>query len=424
MRTSILLILCALLAAPLAGQVKDGDLIITQMMNTTSTYGGYTMAVNPGTGRWATISPPVPNNIFSWVQMDDDNTNLMVALIETFRFGTGMMMRSDPKGVQTVLGTLNSNLNTSVNGFELDHNGEWILALAGSLWSMQGSTFSTLFIGGISGTWNEMAIDRDPGAPPFVLCNFTQLNTKDVKLFSAYRYGVISTLLSSAGDPLYELAGIELWAETGQYLTCDFMPPQIHLVNKDGSIASSIYAFGANGAKINQDGTAWVIGRSCVGLIDLRSNAVIRVINFFPNAGQAFSLTGIDVYGSRFITCMGSGRPGTSVNIRLSSRRPGDAGMSYVLACSLARRPGIGFGGGERLNLALDNLFLVSAGKNNSLFSKFIGTTDSFGNAGAAVKIPASIPPNTGITVFVGGVIMGTGGKVQTVTNTHWFILS
>jgi len=122
--------------------------------------------------------------------------------------------------------------------------------------------------------------------------------------------------------------------------------------------------------------------------------------------------------------CQGTGLPGTSVRVRLQSRRPGDGAKPYLLACSLQRRPSLALPNGEVLNLAPDALFTVSAlGIAPAIFDGFQGVTDGLGNATAHVHIPAGLPPNLQITIFVAGVIVGPSG-LSTVTNTHWFVLS
>jgi hypothetical protein len=412
----------------LSAQVKDGDFIISQLLNTPTTFGGYTITVDPRTGAWSTVSPPVSGYLYSWVRMDTDNLHVMNALVDSVFFFDGAMVRSDTSGSLTTLALIQptSTVSAQLNGFELDYTGEWILAAPQALWSVDASTGKTvsLFVGGVPGLWNELAIDRDPGAPPFVVANFTQLTSPVVKLFGTDRKGTITTILASTGDPLQQVAGVELWCETGQYLTCDFAAPQVHLVNKDGSIASSIAVMGTNGAKINLDGTAWIVAPSEVSRVDLRKGAVTSIVKVNAGPQNAFSFTGIDTYGSRRMVCLGSGRPGTSVRVSLSSRKPVDAGKPYLLAASFGRRPALGFGTGEMLCLAPDPLLFVSAGQNNAIFQGFFGTTDAKGEATAAVNIPKSLPPGLGITVFVAGVIFDATFRVQTVTNTHWFVLS
>ena len=40
------------------------------------------------------------------------------------------------------------------------------------------------------------------------------------------------------------------------------------------------------------------------------------------------------------------------------------------------------------------------------------------------MNLPAALPGKLGLTVFVAGVILAPAGHVQTVTNTHWFVLT
>jgi hypothetical protein len=111
------------------------------------------------------------------------------------------------------------------------------------------------------------------------------------------------------------------------------------------------------------------------------------------------------------------------VQITLGSRKAGDGGLPYLLAASLGRRPGLRMQNGERLDLAPDALFTVSAlGLAPTIFQQFQGVTDPTGHAVARVAIPAALPGGSKISVFVAGVILGPRG-VRTVTNTHWFVL-
>jgi len=425
-----LLALVAVLVIPgvVSAQVKDGDLVISQLLTPPNSWGGFTLAGDPVTGAWSTVAPPISGYLYSWVAMDTDNKHLMNALVDNVFFFDGAMVRSDTSMNLTTLALIQptTTVSAQLNGFELDHTDEWILAAPQALWSVHASTgkVSSLVVGGVPGLWNEMAIDRDPGAPPFVVANYTQSTSAVVKLFGLDRKGAVTTILASAGDPLRQLAGVELWGETGQYLTCDFDAPQVHLVNKDGTIASSIVAAGANGAKINLDGTAWCLGANVVSKVDLRTASVTSLVKFNAGPGNNFSFTGIDTYGSRRIVCRGSGAPGTTVKVSLSSRKLADAGKPFVLAASFGRRPALDFGNGERLCLAPDALLYLSAGQNNSIFMGFAGVTDAKGEATASVNVPKSLPPGLGITVFVGGVIFDAKYRVQTVTNTHWLVLS
>ena len=99
--------------------------------------------------------------------------------------------------------------------------------------------------------------------------------------------------------------------------------------------------------------------------LDLRGgvSTMIPVPTLAPNPTPPLTwLEGMEIYGSRKLVCNGAGKPGTSIRITLSSRRPGDANKDYALACSFRRWPGMQFANGEWLNLDVtDPLFFMSA---------------------------------------------------------------
>jgi len=82
---------------------------------------------------------------------------------------------------------------------------------------------------------------------------------------------------------------------------------------------------------------------------------------------------------------------------------------------------------GEFLDLSVDSLFLVTAQDLlPTVFRNFAGRLDAKGNAVASVRIPAGLPTNLGIPIFVSGVVIDpqAPGAVSTVGNTHWFVLN
>jgi len=138
----------------------------------------------------------------------------------------------------------------------------------------------------------------------------------------------------------------------------------------------------------------------------------------------ANATAGIEIYGSRRLTCRGSGKSGTSVHISLRSARPGDAHRSYQLAASFSTTWGLRLPGGEWLNLRPDALFhLSTAGTLPQVFQDFRGVTDANGAATARLVIPAAVPSGLNQPVYVAGVIYDSAG-VRTVTNAYWCVLN
>jgi hypothetical protein len=190
---------------------------------------------------------------------------------------------------------------------------------------------------------------------------------------------------------------------------------------------TTVTMFSANAIKILQDDTCWAAhgGWTSRTILhyDLSANAVLSL--FTSPIPLGWNLMGIEVYGSRTLVChQPPAGPGT-VHVRIQSRHLSiRGGENYVLAASLARRPGVKFPNGEWLDLNVtDPLFWTSAlGWAPGIFQGFRGRVDAFGNAKAQVNIPSGLPRLGNMAIFVAGVIFKEANVVQ-VTNTHWFVL-
>ena len=95
------------------------------------------------------------------------------------------------------------------------------------------------------------------------------------------------------------------------------------------------------------------------------------------------------------ITVSGTGKPGTTVTLDLSS--PSDAGRVYQLASSLGTGP-IPIGS-RLLNLSPDNLLVITAfNQLTTVFVGYAGTFDTTGAARARINIP-NLPALTGVRI-------------------------
>jgi hypothetical protein len=403
----IVVLILGLAATIGPAQVEDGDLILT--LQTPS----LTLALDPTTGVWSTLAVASSNQAHNYVRMAANNTDLVVC-------ANGAIYRLSPSGQ---LATAAAAAVINPRGIALDHDGTWIfpsyMGTRSSFWAMDDATgaLSTLYLVSPGDRDTEMAIDRDPAAPPYVIAAYSD------RLMASDRTGRLGTI---ASIPFWMIHGVELDPASGDYLTLGLGAPSVGLVSKTGMVRTLSHSIPQpSAARFAQDGTAWVTGNGqppTMFRIDMQG----VIITIVPIAGAATSqrVVGVDVYGSRRLVCQGTGLPGTSVRVRLQSRRPGDGAKAYLLACSLQRRPSLPLPNGEVLNLAPDALFFVSAlGYAPAIFDAFQGVTDGLGNATARVHIPAGLPPNLQVTVFVAGVIVGPTG-LRTVTNTHWFVLS
>lgn len=413
-----ILLIIGLLSISVPGQLADGDLIVSQLYSANA-LGGFTVAVRPSDGLWTTIVPPLNGHFHNWVRMAANNNDLMIAGAETSQMKSGVLANATPGGIITTIARLPG---TPPHGFGLDHDGAWIVIGTATAWSVSGSTVTTLYPSP-HGIINGLAIDRDPGGATYVLGmahNSTIVNTG--KLYTADRSGFINTLISGVGYPLLGISGVELDAETGNYvISAGKAPPFLTIVAKDGTTLKTISSStmkGANGVRVCADGTAWVCAVNNLTQVDLRTGAITRSITInIPSPGR-FMATAVEIYGSRRLVCKQIGK---TVTVDLKSQRPSDSHQPYYIACSFARRPAINLGLPARLCLAADPLFFLSAtGQAPGIFKKFQGTTNQSAAATATVAIPAALP-RLNVTVFVAGLIMNPGNP--TVTNTHWFVL-
>jgi hypothetical protein len=437
MRT-LLLVLAALLVVtgPGPAQPLDGDLVLSLLQTNPTTLGAVVY-----------FNPAKPNNITTlavnftrqnfdnWVRMAPNNTDLVVSETD---YSLSRMINIDPGGNGT---TIANYLPGGIQGFELDGDDTWIVAASStSLLGVNHSTgkWTPYVLLALYPTFNEVCILREQGIH-YVVANFVTSTLKpEVKLYSADRQGLTTTLMLTTGEPLLRLCGIEVDPKSGDFITTDFDGPssstlepggvEVNRVTVGGKI-TTLATFAVNGAKVNQENTFWAGGlvrgssasTAAVMKFDMSTNTVLTIVQL-PTLPSSLPISTVEVYGSHPLTCNGQGGPGAAIQVSLNSQRSTAGGAAYQIACSFGRRPGLRFRNGEWLHLDLtDSLFFLTAQNlAPTIFQQFAGTLSPFGSATARIKLPASFPANLGLTVFCAAVIYTPQGVVQ-VTNTHWF---
>lgn len=416
-RALILSLLAGLVATATTGfaQPRSGDLVLSALQN--DLQAGLVVTVNPARPLApATLSSGWPGYFDNWVRMAPNNRDVVVARVNAAGWPSTTataLVSVDPSGAATTIATV-----PECHGFELDHDGRWVVAGRSVQDHVLGAdhatgvvtTFSTL---PVTTRINEITIDRDPGSMPYVHVSCCLQTTLGPVFTKTDRSGAVVTLIaSSTNDPW---GSIELDPRTGDYIAGS-LAFGLHRVTKAGAV-TTLLNWNVNAIKLTNDNFAWLVHSTfqpTVLKFDLAKNVVVQTsgVPMPPN----FAFTGIDVYGSRLVTCTQRGR---QVTVALQSPDPMHANRPYQLACSFARRPGIPLPNGEQVNLAVDPLLVLSVqGGAPSIFSNFAGTTDPFGNATATVNLPAGLP--SGMTFFIGGVIDGAAGL--DATNTHWCV--
>ena len=445
MRKSIpILLILALFAGIAAAQPVNGNLVFSaiQLSPTGPITGGFLGFLDPNQPGILTTIAQAPTSFFhNWVRMAPNNTDLVVAQCNA-QVASTHLINVTPGGVTTPLNGM-SPVTATIHGFELDHDNQWVACgsvsslslLCGITHVLSTATvtnFATTLLNQYSPSslFNELAIDRDPGAPMYAIAVFHPGSTtvQAPQILGANRSGITSTIVQGIGGPLLGLNAMELHPRSGDYLTMDILPTDVNRVHKSASPTSLtpvIPLNRPNGAKITQDDHAWIIyGGLTPSMLnyDLTGSAVVTFFQV-PLPKNAY-LSGIEVYGSQTLVC--NQQSPSTVTVNVQSRLQGAGGQQYALAASFARRPGLKLRKGEWLDLdATHSLFFVSAlGVWPSVFQNFQGTLNPFGNATARVDLSSlGLPPNLGITVFVAGVIFGQKQGLIQVTNTHWFVL-
>jgi len=449
MRTGLLMLLIvAAMAGGVVGQPKDGDLIfaVSQTYPTTLSYLAYLDPTRPSAV--STLANAPANTSARGVRMAPSNSDLVVAETDWGAVPVRSQLTTVTANGARQPFPFSSALPGDPAGFELDHDGAWIVA-ANASWGPHlfhtltavhatgGARVFTVVPGFLNmggSAFGDVAIDRDPGSAPYCVYRFwwqKQIAGKD--LLRADRQGALSTIFGFS--QLWGHGFLELHPRSGDYLTShtlrNSMPPDFDFLarmTKSGRMTtlSPNLGFFAAAGRIMQDDTVWLgSGNGYHELLqyDLAQNAMVTLVKL-PGSTLVSPVTGIEVYGSRRLVCHQQPTSPKTVTVNVQSRDVAAAGASYALGASFARRPGLKFANGEWLDLDVtDPLFLVTASNRwPGIFQSFRGTLDHKGNATATVNIPPGLPKLGDMAIFVAGVIYKGQHMIQ-VTNTHWFVL-
>jgi hypothetical protein len=441
MRIGLLMfVIVAFAVGGAVAQPKHGDLILTVDDFGNNRTQNVVLVLDPKTGICTTLLGSCANHYLGTVRMAPNNTDVASPATQAPGWWPCHLWYVSPLGVVTTAASVPSG---SIEGMALDHDDSWIAVgmnytaspIRSECWSIgnRSALVNTLF--SRSG-WGfiDMSINRDPGASTYAIGYHTSLSTASTpKLFAANRNGIVRTIVQGVGNPLLSLTAFELDPTSGDYVVTQNQPaPSVSTVTDAGvqtTLATGMQM--ANSIRLARDRTFWVgagLSTGSIGVYRLSpggNTLTIIPISAFP--ASRYTITGIEIYGSRTLVC--DKVSSSTVNVRVRSRHPWvQTGTGYALAASLARRPGIRLAGGDRLNLDTGSpLFFASAlGLLPTVFKNFQGMltlnpSNGLGTASATVTIPSAVQ-GLGIPVFVAGAIYNSGGVFE-VTNTHWFLL-
>jgi hypothetical protein len=407
MRTLAFVSLLILIAGAFAStQFRDGDIIVTNQIDL--------VVLDPRTARVTTLVGGLSAYAITDVTMDAANRDLLVTAYGLQ--GPGIVAAVNPTGIPIVRGAA---AGLVPDGLALDHDGRWVVpngqANPPALWEMDDGSGALRTLVVATGLpflpIRDVVIDYTSPTMPLLFV------TRNGLFCNADRQGRVNTLRVFG---TLDLDDIELDENSGHYLLCAKRNPStVGLADKAGvltPVTTGIWF--PRGARFARDGTAWIAAWNGVYRIDMQG----RVLSVYSPV--CIGASALAIYGSRQLVCQGSGAPGTSVQVRLRSRKAGDGGRPYQIACSFLRGGGIRMPNGEWLNLVPDDLFLFSTSNQApGIFQGFSGTTDPSGEATAYIRLPASLPARLNLPVFVAGVIHD-GRTIRTVTNVHAFVLN
>lgn len=414
----------ALLVGVAPAQINDGDIVYSGISLTGQQ--GMLWRFDPMTQSVTTITSQfTANNHLYQVDMAADNTQLLVSQTrDTLLFSD--LYHVQPNGSAV---TLAQNVPEWITGMDLDGDDNWIVTTdIGGIFQVNrvSGQVTTLVPAPATDDYEGIAIVREGGVKYAVANLFATAPAPAV--YNMDRTGLLGTIVP-AGPNLIDIYDINYAATTGDLFASDFTVG-VSRVTLGGTVSSLVPFDDAEGVRILPDNTMYIIGNATVASVlentiqrwDLTTNTAVSTWQLPQTPLSAWFTYGLAVYGSRVLTCTGTPMPGGSVPVAVKSHRAAAANANYQLAISFGRRPGVTLPNGERLMLNVtDPLFLLSA--NNALPGitvGFSGTLDAFGRGAGTVNIPATLPANLGITIFVGGVIYNASGVVQ-VTNVHWF---
>jgi len=165
--------------------------------------------------------------------------------------------------------------------------------------------------------------------------------------------------------------------------------PLLEIDPRQGRVLTSIALSGKGYAVVDQPTSDVFVAVQDRIIRYTRSGTPVRT--WGPYYGRYFR--DLRVVGARRLSGSGAARPGATY--ALSLRFLGLSAVPYSVALSFGgARPGIPIPGtGQRVNIAVDGLFLLTAnGALPGLTSGFSGTLDANGEATATFRIPLGMP--------------------------------
>ncbi len=367
----------AVLAVHVQAQPTVGQPVVVAQ-NATGSYG---MRVDTTSQTLSTLNFGVnqTTHAVSAVQMDSNNMRVLFAA-NARGAGTSYIGAYDPSNQSvTTLATAPSNrFNALVPGQDggyYSYDGTTVLKIS------QTGQISTLRAN-LPATISALGLDAASAA--------LLVGTVSGHLWSMPQNGqTLSTVATGLGN----VRSVDSSAQTGNYVVTTTQSPELRVLNRTtGALVAFYVLANITSAWVDQvTGHVWMT--ELYKMFEL--TAALTVLNSWQWANPQLAILSGMFYAWRVIAGNGVLTPG--VPFFLSFYFPSMPAAAYIAALALSTRPGILIGGGRRINLALDALFLLTV-VNGLFVSSFQGFLNANGGAMASVTIPRGLPP--GILFF------------------------
>jgi hypothetical protein len=383
-----------LLAAALLAQPQQPDWIVARAYNAHGILRGHLATYRPSTGAWTTLVASTREGI--WYEAVTHYTDNSIVLTSRVEAGVCTLVGVAPSGGNAPVAAIRGQ---SLRSIVQDEDGAWACPVRNAFLSPlllradAGGTVTTL-IPAVGALFSECA-GLDPESGDYLVAGWDGTLNVTHLLRHGRRTGATTTLASLPGrvvgldhDParnrhLVVRNNLDLLAvgPTGQVTILNAAIPYLTTVRVD--VVTGNIAVG-----------------TLTGSVHFLDSAGVRLGG---TADDVLQVMGIEQLGSRRVSAVGVGVPGSTVNVSFSFPRA--PGRPYVAALSTGLRPGIALGDGRVLSLdATSPLFAASLGGLAGVTTGFAGTLDGLGRAAGTVLVLPGLPAGT--RLFVSAVAL------------------
>lgn len=284
------------------------------------------------------------------------------------------LVRIAASGAQTTVSTVPTN--GAASGIAIDQDARAVVTTSDGLVQSIFLASVTTIASSAGLRPNGICMDDDTG--DYIVASYFNSSTGGLIRIDRARRTATTITRSFPG-----VTGCDHDQWTGRFLATTRVSPQLRVVNRDGSIhTTKTFAHDLEGVRIDDvTGHVHVVGGGQIYHLD-------ETLTLVRTYGSFGFLSGIDLWGSRFLTGSGTAAHGSAYWV--DGAFPNQPNRYYVAALGgSGLRPGWRRSNGQRINIQLDALFFATLAGNLPFFTeRFDGTTDASGRFNARFTLP------------------------------------